>query len=460
MKSILKGLNYLFALLLICVAIFLAYIAVPTFGNKALIVRSGSMEPTIKTGDLIVVRIANGITSPLPNMISKYKVGDTIAFGGDKNPNVLTTHKIVAKKIVSGKTLYQTQGDANKTADTKLIAEEQIVGKSILTLPKVGKLFAYAKTKQGFALLVLIPALFVILIESINLIKELFKINRARRMLQADPKPDMENGNLLGPVGLRVLMPIVISIMFFHNSYAFFSDSATSLNNTFTAASVFPTPTPSSSPSPLSTPSPTPTPTPSPSPIGIANHLVISEVQINGGPSHADQDFIELYNPTNSAIDLNGLRLVKRTGNSSDDDSIKSWTSPTLVPDHGYYLWANSSETTFPSSIGADAFTSVDLTASSTVALRSGSLNTGTLIDVLSWNDGSTLVEGNEFDPNPGAGQSLERKAYSTSNLTSMTSGGIDEFKGNGFDLNDNATDFILRTLSEPQNSSSPTETP
>ena len=38
--------------------------------------------------------------------------------------------------------------------------------------------------------------------------------------------------------------------------------------------------------------------------------------------------------------------------------------------------------------------------------------------------------------------------------------GGVDALKGNGFDAGDNATDFILRTASQPQNGSSASETP
>lgn len=456
MKSILRGLNYLFALLLICVAIFLAYIAIPAFGNKALIVRSGSMEPTIKTGDLIVVRIASGITSPLPNVISKYKVGDTIAFKEDKNPNVLTTHKIVTKKIVDGKTMYQTQGDANKTPDIKLIAEEQIVGKSIFTLPKVGKLFAYAKTKQGFALLVLIPALLVILIESTNLIKELFKINRARRMLQADPISDMESGNLLGPVGLRVLMPIVVSLMFFHNSYAFFSDSATSLSNTFTAASVFPSPTPTPTPSPSPSPSSTPiaTPSPSPSPTNIADHVVISEVQIAG--TIADDDFIELYNPTSVSISLSGHRLVKRTSSGSSDENIVVFSSTDSMAAHSYLLWCNSGFTT----LSCNKTSGDTLSNNNSIALRNGVIDVSAIIDAVTFGTpANPLGEGTSLLA-PVASSSIERKANSTSTSTTMALSGTDEFKGNGFDLDNNSTDFVSRTISEPQNISSPPETP
>ena len=41
-----------------------------------------------------------------------------------------------------------------------------------------------------------------------------------------------------------------------------------------------------------------------------------------------------------------------------------------------------------------------------------------------------------------------------------MGAGGADQLKGNGFDSDDNASDFIVRTAREPQNSASPAEAP
>ena len=250
---------------------------------------------------------------------------------------------------------------------------------------------------------------------------------------------------------LSLLLIFSVGFISYRVTLALFSDSAQSQDNTFTAAPEFFT-----SPTPTSTPTPTPTPDLS----GIANHVVISEVQINGGPGDAEHDFIELYNPTSVPFDLNGHRLVKRAGNSSTDDTIKSWTASAMIPAHGFYLWASSGDPTFPVTIGADTSTTDELTSSNSIALRNGVENTGIIVDALSWNDGSTLGEGNEFDPDPGGDQSIERKALSTSTAPTMAIGGADEFKGNGFDLNDNATDFILRTVSEPQNSSSGTESP
>ncbi|WP_274540834.1 lamin tail domain-containing protein, partial [Staphylococcus pseudintermedius] len=59
--------------------------------------------------------------------------------------------------------------------------------------------------------------------------------------------------------------------------------------------------------------------------------MVISEVQTSGGTGKTTNDFIELYNPTNCDIDLNGYRLVKRTASAASDDTVKSWTTPTTL---------------------------------------------------------------------------------------------------------------------------------
>ncbi len=247
---------------------------------------------------------------------------------------------------------------------------------------------------------------------------------------------------------LSVALAVTLGIFSFGLVHAFFTSGNTNAANTFSAAAIFPT----------TTSTPTPTSTPSADLTGIANHMVISEVQVNGGPGHADYDFIELYNPTSLSVDLNGFRLISRTGNSSSDDLIKSFTAATVVPAHGFYLWASSHDSTFPGSINANTSTTVGLTNSMSIALRNGPNDTGAIIDALSWNNGATIGEGANA-ATPAASQSLERKAYTTSTVVSMTTGS-DIQKGNGYDGNNNATDFILRPTSQPQNSASPIEIP
>lgn len=242
---------------------------------------------------------------------------------------------------------------------------------------------------------------------------------------------------------------VILFVLSYKSTLALFTDTANSTGNTFAAADVFPTLTPTI----------TPTPTITVTPSNIADHIVISEVQIDGGTGDAnDNDFIELYNPSTSSASLNGMRLVKRTGSSPNDTNIFTFTSSHVIPARGFFLWANSG---FAASISAEVSSSDTLAASNSIALRQGDLNTGVIIDALSWNSAAqSLKEGTEFSPDPGPNQSMERKANTSSTATSMSISGADEFKGNGFDTDNNSTDFALRTTSQPQNSSSAIETP
>lgn len=380
----------------------------PLRGYRLLVVQSGSMEPSIGVGSIVLTKPTSDFVSPVS--ISKFNTGDVITFQSGK---ALVSHRVVETESQNGAFSYKTKGDANKSSDPSLVAEKNVVGKVITSAPGIGRIVNYAKTPIGYFLMILIPSLYVIISETFVLWKELKKTNTSISF----------NGN----AALPLVILIFGGLYFVGGTASYFSDTATSTNNTFSAAQIF------------------------------TNHVVISEVQVDGGPSLSGNDFVEFYNPTATPFDLNGYRLVKRTG-SATDTTIKSWTDSAIIPAHGYYLWA-SSDNGFATSIGADISTAENIAANNSIALRQGSENTGTIIDALSWHSAvNSLVEGTEFPTNPGDNQGLERKALSTSTALSMV--GVDASKGNGFDSNDNSVDFIIRTTSQPQNSSSAAETP
>jgi hypothetical protein len=249
---------------------------------------------------------------------------------------------------------------------------------------------------------------------------------------------------LLSLLGITALSVASVGLS---GSKSSFTSQANNQTNTFSAASVFPTP--------LSSPTPLPTSTPSPTPIaGLANHIVISEVQVNGNST--SEDFIELYNPTPNDIDISNLRLVKRTSTGSTDVDIKVFGNGDKILAHHFYLWCN---TVLNVSLSCDANSSDTLSADNSIVLREDPVDTGVVIDALTIGSPvHPILEGISFSPTPNASQSAERKAYGTSDAVSMS--GADSTKGNGYDTDDNATDFVLRTTSQPQNSGSAIEVP
>lgn len=251
-----------------------------------------------------------------------------------------------------------------------------------------------------------------------------------------------------------IIILLILSSFRFIPSGAYFGTSAVSSANIFTAVALDPPP------SPTLAPSSAPTPTVVPSlPVEEIDYILISEVQISTSTS-SNNDFVEFYNPSSFPYDLNGHRLVRRSATSSTDITIKSWTTQTIIQPHGYYLWATS-DNTYNVAVHADTATSENIAANNSIALRLGAENTGTVIDALSWNANiNSLKEGTEFMTQPGSDQGIERKAFVSSTVETMSEGGIDELKGNGYDTNNNAANFILRTISHPQNASSSTEQP
>jgi hypothetical protein len=193
------------------------------------------------------------------------------------------------------------------------------------------------------------------------------------------------------------------------------------------------------------------------------SNVVISQVQIQGiGTGGASKDFIELYNPTESTINLNGFKLVTRTNSGSTDNPVVNFGSGDSIAAHSYYLWCNTS---FASGFTCDKSSTDTVSNNNSIALRNGLLDTGTLVDALTIGVPlHSLGEGN-IPATPSAGQSLIRKATADSTALTLAFGGSEFGFGNGFDTDNNANDFVILSISDPRNSASasaqlPTPTP
>ena len=112
-------------------------------GYKFYSVLTGSMEPTIKVGDLVMVKETE------PELI---KVGDVITFSSESSSNV-TTHRVVEILNKNNEIKYVTQGDANNTTDPLPIKSNQLIGKVNKVIPTVGKTMYWMKNNIYIMLL-------------------------------------------------------------------------------------------------------------------------------------------------------------------------------------------------------------------------------------------------------------------------------------------------------------------
>lgn len=132
----------------------------------AYVIVSPSMVPTIKIDDAIVVKREEG---------EKLDVGDIITFSSIDSayPGLTVTHRIVGKeKSTTGKYLFRTKGDNNNVMDPSIVEEDNIYGKVILKIPKLGVIRKFLMTSYGFMFGIVLPAVAIIVFDILKLFKK------------------------------------------------------------------------------------------------------------------------------------------------------------------------------------------------------------------------------------------------------------------------------------------------
>jgi len=144
----------------------------------------------------------------------------------------------------------------------------------------------------------------------------------------------------------------------------------------------------------------------SPHPVyGETSFPVIQEVQIAGEVS--DDEFIELYNPTESPVDISGWQLRRKT-ESGSVSSIKVFGKDTIIQPHSYYLWANSKGVF--ATIADTSTSSSALANNNSIALYNKSGSDAILIDSLTWGNGALFLSTDSSQITPLKNESLSRE--------------------------------------------------
>jgi len=203
-----------------------------------------------------------------------------------------------------------------------------------------------------------------------------------------------------------------------------------------------------------------------------ASHVVISEVKIEGYTAdfNPTDNFVELYNPTESLVSLSGWKLVYRedeqsTSDVTQDCILLEFPNGTVMRPYSYVLCAcNGYSHTVQPDYTYDYLTGTGNSQSMAYMYKAGAFgirdDKGVLVDSVGWYRSGTyypdeeLTEGGKENCAPAPYVSARQPHPSIERRPGAT----EEYSGNGVDTDNNRNDFQLREVADPQNSHSAVE--
>ncbi len=139
-------------------------IETPLYG--AYVIVSGSMEPIIKVRDAVVIKRCE---------VDDIKQGDVVTYRSldEAFYGILITHRVVNIEEENGEKKFITKGDHNETIDRKPVSFDQIQGKVVMRIPKIGYLKYFLVDYYGWIIAVVIPSLGIIAYDIVKLYKKI-----------------------------------------------------------------------------------------------------------------------------------------------------------------------------------------------------------------------------------------------------------------------------------------------
>jgi signal peptidase I len=142
-------------------AVALAIAIAVAFGDRPLTEMSGSMNPAIQTGDVVISKPIHPLEA---------RPGDIVTF---KDPasggRHLITHRLRSFDVHGGTVVAVTKGDANNTVERWAAPAGARIGRVVLRVPRLGYALALSRGPFGKLLLIVIPALMLGALELVRI---------------------------------------------------------------------------------------------------------------------------------------------------------------------------------------------------------------------------------------------------------------------------------------------------
>lgn len=116
------------------------------FHLRLLNVQTGSMQPTFRPGDALVMQRASG---------ERLQPGMVVSYRSPRNPNELVTHRV--SQVLPATHSFQAKGDALSTPDP-VVRDSLLAGRVVAVLPGMGRALTWLRSWWGLAVCVYAPA--------------------------------------------------------------------------------------------------------------------------------------------------------------------------------------------------------------------------------------------------------------------------------------------------------------
>lgn len=211
--KILKLLEWVFVALVLGLVLLTASSALPTKKLfSSYVVATGSMEPTIPVGAVVLTRFADP---------ASLQENDVITYEQPNDPNTIIVHRII-RKTSDGSLGFTTKGDNNDTEDTWLVTPNNVLGKMFFVIPYLGHPISFLKTPAGFAIGIGIPALLLALLQVVKIFQGINE-EVEKRTQAALAKHGVSAGEKLSMLLFFILGSLIVSSQ---TAHALFSATA------------------------------------------------------------------------------------------------------------------------------------------------------------------------------------------------------------------------------------------
>lgn len=148
-------------------AVLLAAAAPIAIGERSYVVESGSMTPTIETGDVVILQ---------PIAPGRARTGEIVGFRDPEGRGLLITHRVMAVAHTGRRFQFATQGDTNTTQEHWSVPESGQIGLVMYRIPKLGFAVAWIKSPGGRVALLIVPGLLL----AVSLLGRIWRPSRTR----------------------------------------------------------------------------------------------------------------------------------------------------------------------------------------------------------------------------------------------------------------------------------------